>query len=106
MAESSLVFFPKVDGKPVSDFLVGWSFVHGLLDEGLDGDIVEVDLSFFDESGPGYFGDFDSQSQLVLSVFEFGVEAKEFLSDDIIFFIQYLKLFHVCLFLVKGGPEG
>ena len=107
MEESILIIsFAKIDRHPVSEFFIGWSSVHWFLDKGFDRDIVKVHFSFFDESSSGNFRYFYSQTKLILTVVEFGMEARQFFPDEIVFFLNNFKFWNYILFLIEGGPKG
>jgi hypothetical protein len=68
----------------VGELLVVGGLVDRLLYERLDGQVVEVDLALLYEAGAGDLGDLESESQLVGLEGNFGVEADEFVADDLV----------------------
>jgi hypothetical protein len=95
----------EVDRHPVRELFIVGGPVHGFLDEGLDRDVIKVDLSFLYKPGSGNFGNFDAQAELVLEVAKLGVEASKFFLDDVVFILDNFKLLQGLFLFVEGGPK-
>lgn len=100
-----LVSLPEVDWQPVGDLFIVGGEIPGLLDESLDGNVVEVGLSVFDESGSGDFGDLEAKAELIFEVALFGVEADKLTPGYIFFILKDLKLLEGGLFVAEGWPK-
>ena len=78
--------------------------MHGFFHESFDGDIIIVDLSFFDQTSPRNFWYSYTQSHLILKIVELGMETSELFFDDVVLFLNDFKLFQLLFLSIESWP--